>query len=151
MQTSKQNKYNRLKKQIEELFTKCENTEARMATLIAVLHHKIDYFFWTGFYLLNQDRLIVKMYQGPAACMELKKDTGVCWACINKRKSIIVPDVHDFPGHITCDSRSKSEIVLPFFDQNGTLLGVLDIDSDKINAFDSVDAENLEAILKLVF
>ena len=147
----KQERYNRLKLQITELLTKCEDMEARMATVIAVLHHKIDYFFWTGFYFLQEDRLIVKMYQGPVACMELKKDTGVCWAGINRRETILVPDVHVFEGHIACDSRSQSEIVVPFFDDKGNLLGVLDIDSTQKNAFDKIDAENIEEILRLIF
>lgn len=148
--TSKQEKYNRLKKQIAELFVKCENREARMATLIAVLHNKINLFFWTGFYTLSQNRLIVKMYQGSVACMELKKDTGVCWAAVNRHETIIVPDVHAFAGHIACDSRSKSEIAVPFFDPNGVLLGVLDVDSDTENAFDNTDAQNLEEMLKMI-
>ena len=147
----KQERYRRLKSQITELFTKCEDMEARMATVIAVLHHKMDYFFWTGFYFLQGNRLIVKMYQGPVACMELKKNTGVCWAGINQQKTIIVSDVHDFEGHIACDSRSQSELVVPFFDNKGILLGVLDIDSSQKNAFDQTDAENLEEILQLIF
>ena len=146
----KQERYQRLKSQIADLLTKCEDTEARMATVIAVLHHKMDYFFWTGFYFLKDDRLIVKMYQGPVACMELKKDTGVCWAGINQRKTILVPDVHAFEGHIACDSRSQSELVVPFFDKNGELLGVLDIDSDQKNAFDEIDVGNLEGILGMI-
>ena len=147
----KQERYRRLKSQITELFTKCEDMEARMATAIAVLHHKMDYFFWTGFYFLQGNRLIVKMYQGSVACMELKKNTGVCWAGINQQKTIIVSDVHDFEGHIACDSRSQSELVVPFFDNKGILLGVLDIDSSQKNAFDQTDAENLEEILQLIF
>ncbi|HON18691.1 MAG TPA: GAF domain-containing protein [Salinivirgaceae bacterium] len=147
----KRERYQRLKKQLLELLPKCEVTEARMATVLALLHHKMEYFFWTGFYFLHHDRLIVKMYQGPVACMELKKDTGVCWAGINQRKIIVVPDVHAFPGHIACDSRSKSEIVVPFFNLQGELLGVLDVDSDINEAFDYVDAENLKEILEMIF
>lgn len=147
----KQERYNRLKTQLRELLSKCEDVEARMATVIAVLHHKMEYFFWTGFYFLHNDRLIVKMYQGPVACMELQKDTGVCWAGINQRKIIVVRDVHQFPGHIACDSRSKSEIVVPFFDPKGNLLGVLDVDSDQLDAFDWVDGENLKEFLELIF
>jgi GAF domain-containing protein len=147
----KQERYQRLKLQIAELLTKCEDIEARMATVIAVLHNKMDYFFWTGFYFLQEDRLIVKMYQGSVACMELKKNTGVCWAGINQRKTILVPDVHAFEGHIACDSRSQSELVVPLFDNKGNLLGVLDIDSSQKNAFDQTDVENIEEILQLIF
>jgi GAF domain-containing protein len=149
--SKKQGRYDRLKTQLAELLTKCENTEARMATVIAVLHNKMETFFWTGFYFLQNDRLIVKMYQGPVACMELKKNTGVCWEGINQRKIIVVPDVHAFPGHIACDSRSQSEIVVPFFNEKHELLGVLDVDSDKPESFDFVDAENLKQILDMIF
>lgn len=147
----KQGRYQRIIKQLEVLLAKCESPEARMCTTIALLHNKMDYFFWTGFYFLHNDRLIVKMYQGAVACMELRKNTGVCWAGVNRREAIIVPDVANFEGHIACDGRSKSEIVLPFFNPNGELLGVMDVDSDKLNSFDEVDALNLDIILKMIF
>lgn len=147
----KQIRYNRLISQLEGLLKRCDLPEARMCTVVALLHHKIDYFFWTGFYLLHDKRLIVRMYQGPVACMELQSNTGVCWHCVNTRKRVIVPDVAAFPGHIACDTRSRSEIVVPFLDPNGRMLGVLDVDSNKINAFDEVDAENLEKILQMIF
>lgn len=83
--------------------------------------------------------------------MELKKDTGVCWASINQQKTIIVPDVEKFPGHIACDSRSKSEIVVPVKDTQGQIIGVLDIDSDKLNTFDEADAAGLEKIVRLIY
>ncbi|HCC31231.1 MAG TPA: histidine kinase, partial [Marinilabiliales bacterium] len=118
----------------------------------AVLHHKMPGFFWTGFYLLTDDgRLVVRTYQGPVACMELKKGAGVCWAGINQQKTIVVPDVEQFPGHIACDSRSKSEIVVPVKDSHGNVIGVLDVDSDKLNTFDQTDAESLERIVSLIF
>lgn len=147
----KQGRYDRIMKQLEVLLAKCEQMEARMCTTIAVLHNKMEYFFWTGFYFVNNDRLIVKMYQGAVACMELRRNTGVCWAGVNGRKTIIVPDVANFDGHIACDGRSKSEIVLPFFNPTGELLGVMDVDSDKLNSFDEVDAQNLERILSMIF
>ena len=84
-----------------------------MATINAILYHKMDGFFWVGFYLLWNDRLLVGPYQGPLACLELPRDKGVCWAAINSGNSVVVHDVHEFPGHIACDSRSKSEIVIP--------------------------------------
>jgi len=121
-----------------------------MATVIAVLHHKMDYFFWTGFYLLKHGELIVGPYQGPVACMVLEKDTGVCWAGINQQQTIIVFNVHDFPGHIACDSRSKSEIVVPLKDKDGNIIGVLDVDSKELNSFDNVDKDGLEKILDLI-
>jgi L-methionine (R)-S-oxide reductase len=109
----KKARYQRIYSQLQDLLTKSDDPDARMATIVAVLHHKMESFFWTGFYCLKNGELIVKTYQGPVACQVLEKDTGVCWAGINQEKSIIVPDVHFFPGHITCDSRSQSEIVVP--------------------------------------
>ena len=125
----KANRYARLYFQIESLMSKSIDNTARMATIVAILHHKVDYFFWTGFYCLNNEKLIVRTYQGPVACQELKKDTGVCWAGINQQKIIIVENVDNFPDHIACDSRSKSEIVVPVFSKEGIIIGVLDVDS----------------------
>lgn len=147
----KQGRYDRIYAQIEKLMPTCDNPESRMNTIIAVLHHKMDYFFWTGFYFLNEGKLQVKMYQGPVACMQLEKDTGVCWEGINTRKPVLVKNVEEFPGHIACDSRSKSEVVMPLFNPNNNLLGVLDVDSDQLNAFDETDVENLQKILKLIW
>ena len=118
--------------------------------MVAVLHGKMDYFFWTGFYLLDEGELIVGPYQGRLACIRLKKDTGVCWAGINSGKTVIVPDVHLFPGHIACDSRSNSEIVVPLRDKSGKILGVLDVDSMEPGSFDEVDAKWLEKIISLL-
>ncbi|MDA3866938.1 MAG: GAF domain-containing protein [Salinivirgaceae bacterium] len=147
----KQGRYDRIYQQLSKLMGTCENPESRMNTIIAVLHHKMDYFFWTGFYFLNNGNLQVKMYQGPVACMQLAKDTGVCWEGINTQKPVLVKNVEDFPGHIACDGRSNSEVVLPFFDKNNQLLGVLDVDSDQVEAFDETDVENLQRILQLVY
>ena len=147
---NKAGRYGRIYQQLEGLMATCTDKQARMATVCAVLHHKMPYFFWTGFYLLQHDRLITSVYQGPVACMELPKDTGVCWAGIRAGKSILVADVHTFEGHIACDSRSRSEIVVPFRDENGTIAGVLDVDSTNLNAFDETDQEWLERIIKLI-
>jgi L-methionine (R)-S-oxide reductase len=107
-------------------------------------------FFWTGFYLLREGHLRVGPYQGPLACQELEKDRGVCWAGINENRTIIVPDVEKFPGHIACDSRSRSEIVVPLRDAGGRIIGVLDVDSRQPDHFDSSDARGLERIVSLV-
>ncbi|MDP4207052.1 MAG: GAF domain-containing protein [Bacteroidota bacterium] len=147
----KNNRYSRIYSQLTELLEKCELPRARMATVSAVLHHKMDYFFWTGFYLLTDGDLIVANYQGPVACMVLACNQGVCWTGINRNETIIVPDVHQFPGHIGCDSRSKSEIVIPLRDSVGTIIGVMDIDSKELNSFDEVDAEWLEKIVGLIY
>jgi GAF domain-containing protein len=143
----KEGRYERIFSQLQELLKDRPNLIARMATIAAVLHHKFDYFFWTGFYLLDEGELIVGPYQGSLACIRLKKDTGVCWAGINQGKTIIVPNVHQFPGHIACDSRSNSEIVVPIKDIDGKIIGVLDVDSKEHGSFDEVDGYWLEKIL----
>ena len=138
-------------KQIEEITRKTNDPYARMATIIAVLHHKMEHFFWTGFYFLKNDKLIVGQYQGPVACQELQKNTGVCWAGINQKKTIIVPNVDEFPGHIACDSRSKSEIVVPLKNLEKEIIGILDIDSNEYNQFDEIDEKYLTQILELIY
>ena len=147
----KEAKYRRLYTQIEDLMVKSDDPNARMATICAVLQHKMQNFFWTGFYLLNKGELVISTYQGPLACMQLEKNQGVCWSGINKAKSIIVPDVEQFPGHIACDSRSKSEIAVPVFDNNKEIIGVLDVDSCSYDTFDEIDAVELEKILDLIY
>lgn len=146
----KAGRYGRIYKQLEALMSTAAYPLSRMATTTAVLHHKMPQFFWTGFYLLVDDALLVHAYQGPVACMQLEKDTGVCWAGINRKETVVVPNVHQFPGHIACDARSQSEIVIPVIHPNGQVVGVLDVDSDKINTFDAVDTEWLEKIVKLI-
>ena len=150
-QKKKTGRYARLYKQLDELMLKSSDKQARMASICAVLHHKMDGFFWTGFYMLQGNELIVSCYQGPLACMELERDKGVCWAGINSGKAVIVPDVEKFPGHIACDSRSKSEIVIPLQTPDGKTIGVLDIDSQEYSNFDEIDALELTKILKLIY
>ncbi len=149
--TKKTGRYQRVYRQLTDLLTKTSEPVARMATINAILHHKMDGFFWTGFYLLKDGELIVGPYQGPAACQVLAKDTGVCWAAINGNEAIIVPDVEKFPGHIACDSRSKSEIAIPLQNATGEITGVLDVDSQEYDNFDLTDSAELERILHLVY
>jgi len=146
----KKGRYERIYKQLEELVGKSDNPISRMATVVAVLHHKMEYFFWTGFYLMQDGRLLVGPYQGPVACQELAKNKGVCWSGINKKETIVVADVHQFPDHIACDSRSKSEIVVPLRNRKDEIIGVLDVDSKDLASFDEIDAEWLEKIIKLI-
>lgn len=146
----KAGRYQRMHDQLKGLLEKPGNSLSKLATIVAVLHHKMDYFFWTGFYFLDNEELIAGPYQGPVACQLLAKDTGVCWASINQQKSLVVPNVHDFPGHIACDSRSNSEIVVPLRNTEGKIIGVLDVDSKELNSFDETDREGLEKILSLV-
>jgi GAF domain-containing protein len=151
-QTKKYKKYERLYRQITDLIQKSSNNAvSNMATIIAVLHHKMGTFFWTGFYFLIDGKLQVGPYQGSLACIDLTRDTGVCWAAINQAKTLIVPDVHAFPGHIACDSRSASEIVVPLFNEKDELCGVMDVDSRELNSFDETDAFWLEKISRLVY
>jgi GAF domain-containing protein len=147
----KADRYKRMYIQIEKLVRPHRNPLSTMATIVAVLHHKMKDFYWTGFYLLQEDgELLVGPYQGMLACIKLKKNTGVCWAAINNAETVIVPDVHKFPGHIACDSASKSEIVVPIKDKTGNIIGVLDVDSSDFDSFDETDKEGLEKIVSLV-
>lgn len=143
-------RYGRIYEQIDGLLKKSNDPLAHKATIVAVLHHKLEYFFWTGFYMLRNGELTVEMYQGPVACQILAKDKGVCWAAINQAKTLVVEDVEKFLGHIACDSRSKSEIVVPLKNRAGEVIGVLDVDSKEFASFDEVDAEWLEKILGLL-
>ena len=143
------NHYTRIYHQLQELLTKTEDQVARMATIAALLQHKMPNFFWTGFYLVKDDCLIVGPYQGPLACQVLEGKKGVCWAGVLQKKPLVVPDVHKFSGHIDCDSRSNSEIVIPLI-RNGSVWGVLVVDSVNFNAFSDIDQEWLEKITSLI-
>lgn len=147
----KRNRYERIRIQLADLFLKTENPVARMATAAALLHAKLPGLLWTGWYLLDDRDLVVGPYQGPLACLLLARHTGVCWASIDKGETVIVPDVHAFPGHIACDSRSRSEIVVPLRDISGDVTGVLDVDSAKPAHFDIVDGEMLERIVATIY
>lgn len=150
-QKKKEGRYSRMYSQLQDLCSKQGTPLSRMATIAAVLHNKMEHFFWTGFYLLENGELSVGPYQGPVACQMLEEGKGVCWAAVERDAAVIVPDVTQFPGHISCDSRSKSEITLPVRDKNGTIKAVLDIDAKEIKEFDEVDAEKLTEILNLIF
>lgn len=153
----KEGRYQRLYKQLEELCSKTSHPLARMASICAVLHHKMEAFFWTGFYLLEKSEaggpglLVVGPYQGPVACQELKPGKGVCWAAVERKEAVVVPDVHAFPGHHACDARSQSEITLPVKDASGEIRAVFDVDSDKLGSFTETDSKGLQQILTLVY
>jgi GAF domain-containing protein len=149
-ESKKAGRYQRIISQLESLLTKTNDTVARMATISAVLSNKFDYFFWCGFYFVHDDTLIVGPYQGPVACQVLQ-GTGVCLAAVKANKSIVVADVHKFPGHIACDSRSNSEIVIPVRNTEGTIMAVLDVDSSAFDSFDETDRIHLEIISSLVY
>ena len=130
------------------------NRVARMATVAAMLAATFDHYFWTGFYLVDPDRpdeLVVGPYQGTLGCLRIAFGRGVCGVAAATRRTQLVPDVHAFPGHIACDSRSASEIVAPVFDRDGRLIAVFDVDSEQPSAFDLTDQMGLELILRQVF
>lgn len=150
-ETALTGRYRRLHEQLSALFVKTDDPVARMATACAVLHHKLPHFFWTGFYRLQDGKLVVGPYQGPLACSVLPGPDGVCWAAVTCGASVLVPDVHAFPGHVACDARSRSEIVVPVRDADGAVVAVLDVDSDRPEAFSEADREGLEAIVALLY
>ena len=121
---------------------------ALMATINSILVQHFDHYFWTGFYRVCGDRLVVGPYIGTVGCLQIEFGKGVVGRCGAQRETIIVPDVNAFPGHIACDSRSKSEICVPVFAKN-ELVAVLDVDSDRFNAFDEDDRAGLEKIVAL--
>ena len=127
---------------------------ARMATVSSMLADAFPAFIWTGFYLVDPakgDELVVGPYQGKLGCLRIAFGRGVCGAAAAERQTQLVEDVHAFPGHIACDGRSNSEIVVPVTDGEGRLIAVLDIDSDQFGAFDQADAEALERLVQAVF
>lgn len=134
------------------------NQVARMATTVCLLSQAFPAWFWTGFYVVDEvkksqgeDELVVGPYNGTLGCLRIAFSRGVCGAAARERTTQIVPDVHAFPGHIACDSRSNSEIVVPVFDPRGNLIAVFDVDSEAFGAFDEEDRDGLEAIMKSVF
>jgi L-methionine (R)-S-oxide reductase len=127
---------------------------ARMASVAAILADSFETYFWTGFYIVDRsrgDQLVVGPYQGTLGCLRIDFGRGVCGAAAAERRTLVVPDVDAFPGHIACDSRSKSEIVVPVFDRDGDLIAVLDVDSAEPAAFSDIDAAGLEEIVRRVF
>jgi len=146
----KLSRYERIREQLAGLLVKTPDPQARMATVAALLFHKFDYYFWCGFYRLVQGDLVVGPYQGPLACQVLAKNRGVCWEAVKRGETVIVPDVRQFASHIACDSRSLSEIVVPVRDEKGAIVAVLDVDSDKLDQFNEIDASQLEMIVKLL-
>ena len=146
----RRDRFKRIVKQLEELITKTDDRAAHCATTAALLHHKVPGVSWTGFYFLKDGELVVDAYQGPVACLVLERHVGVCWAAIDSDQTQIIHDVHAFPGHIPCDDRSRSEVVVPIHDAAGRPIGVLDIDSHKEGHFDEIDGEGYEMVVTLL-
>lgn len=147
----KKARYAEVEKEIAAVLEGETNLVARMATVSNILHHAFDHYFWTGFYVVDPERpeeLVIGPYQGSLGCLRIPFGKGVCGSAAARRETVIVPDVHEFPGHIACDSRSESEIVVPVLDRAGKLIGVFDVDSDRKAQFDTADQMGLERILK---
>lgn len=144
--------YENLLVELPSLLSGETNQTARFATAAGLLAQTFQpRFFWTGFYLvdpLKTDELVVGPYQGTLGCLRIPFGKGVCGAAAAEGKTQLVPDVHAFPGHIACDSRSNSEIVVPVFDPSGKLAGVLDVDSTEYSAFDETDRHYLEQLVQ---
>jgi len=145
----KEGKYMELFPQIKALLEGENDLIANMANVAAALKFGMG-FFWVGFYLIKENELVLGPFQGPVACTRIAKGKGVCGTAWEKQHSIVVADVEKFPGHIACSALSKSEIVVPCFGKNKEIVGVLDVDSEQLNAFDAIDALYLEQVVQLL-
>ncbi|MFZ9937125.1 MAG: GAF domain-containing protein [Luteolibacter sp.] len=141
--------YRQLSSQIRGLLDGERDSLANTANLAAMLYHALPQVNWAGFYRLSGDELVLGPFQGKPACVRLPLGQGVCSAAATRRQTVIVPDVHAFPGHIACDAASKSEIVVPVI-HAGRLLGVLDLDSPVTDRFDPADQEGLEELVAIL-
>jgi L-methionine (R)-S-oxide reductase len=141
--------YSEITPQIEALIAGEPDLVANLANVAAVLKEAFG-FFWVGFYLEKGGQLVLGPFQGPLACTRIDLDKGVCGHAYSTRETVIVPDVDKFPGHIACSSAARSEIVVPIFDGDGNVFGVLDVDSDKLNDFSEIDRTGLAAVVSLV-
>ena len=145
---TKQEQYEALLPQIKGLLEGETDLIANLANVVAALKEQFNWL-WVGFYLVKNEELVLAPFQGPVACTRIKKGRGVCGTSWAQKKTLIVPDVEKFPGHIACSSSSKSEIVLPIF-RNEEVIGVLDADSKLLNHFNATDQEYLEKIISLI-
>ena len=141
--------YQLLVKQVESLLEGEHNPVGQLANVAALIHEAIG-AWWTGFYLVKDEVLQLGPFQGPVACYSIKRGRGVCGTSWAEDRTVVVPDVEAFPGHIACSSQSRSEIVVPLHDGQGSVTGVLDIDSRELAAFDEDDAHWLEAIARVI-
>ena len=147
---NKEEKYQLLTEQIRALTQGETDLVAKMANVAAAIHEEMG-FFWTGFYRVVGEELILGPFQGPVACMHIPFGRGVCGSAWKQRTTLVVPDVEKFPGHIACSSLSRSEIVVPVFSPDGEIVAVLDIDSKELGSFDEIDRQHLEIICQLLF
>ena len=145
---SKSDQYESLVPQIKGLLDGETDLVANLANIAAALKEQFGWF-WVGFYLVKDNELVLGPFQGPVACTRIRKGRGVCGSSWEQQKTLIVPDVEKFPGHIACSSLSKSEIVVPII-RNTEVVAVLDVDSDQYDQFDSTDQQYLEQIVSLI-
>lgn len=145
---TKTKKYQELYKQLQSLLSGEDDQIANMANMSALIHETFG-FWWTGFYIVKGDQLVLGPFQGPIACTRIPYGKGVCGTSWQRQETIVVPDVEEFPGHIACSSLSRSEIVVPIF-RNNSVYAVLDIDSKELATFDNIDKEWLEKIVELL-
>jgi len=145
----RQAKYDSLLPQLEALTSSEPDLIANLANIAAALKEAFG-FFWVGFYLTKDNQLVLGPFQGPIACTRIAFSKGVCGAAYSRQETLLVPDVEQFPGHIACSSLSKSEVVVPIFDQAGNVAMVLDVDSDQLNDFSEVDVRELEKVGQLI-
>ena len=145
----KTEKYRLLERQVASLVEGETDVIAKMANIAAVLHETFG-FWWTGFYRVAGEELLLGPFQGPVACMHIPYGKGVCGTAWKRNETVVVPDVEEFPGHIACSSASKSEIVVPVHGADGEVVAVLDIDSDRLATFDEEDRVWLERIVTLL-
>lgn len=146
---SKSTAYEELLNEVKAVIQDEDDNIACMANVAALIHEQFG-FWWTGFYRVIGEELVLGPFQGPVACTRIRKGRGVCGTSWNESRIVIVPNVHEFPGHIACSSLSNSEIVVPVFGECGNVTGVLDIDSRDFGTFDETDAEWLEEICRLI-
>lgn len=144
----KTGRYQELYRQIESVVSGETDQIANMANVAALLHEAFG-FWWTGFYIVRDNQLVLGPFQGPVACTRIGFGKGVCGTSWERKETIVVPDVHEFPGHIACSSLSQSEIVVPMF-RNNEVYAVLDIDSQSLSTFDDIDKDWLEKIVTLM-
>jgi L-methionine (R)-S-oxide reductase len=147
--TTKKEKYESLIPQIKALIEGESDYIANISNIMSALKHGMDWF-WVGVYFVKQEQLVLGPFQGPIACTRIAFGKGVCGSSWKEKKTIIVEDVEQFPGHIACSSLSKSEIVLPAFDKNGNVTLVLDVDSEHLATFDEADKFHLEQVMRLI-
>ena len=146
---TKEEKYIQLFPQIKALVSVELDYIANMANVCAALKFGLN-FFWVGFYIVKNNELVLGPFQGPVACTRIQLGKGVCGTSWLTKKTIVVPDVNQFPGHIACSSLSKSEIVVPIFDSKHNVIAVLDVDGDELNSFDETDEKFLKQIIELI-